>query len=203
MAAISRMPALSVVIKIFGPNNPFWILTTKGLSTFPLSVLKRKSAPQKTQLHPPGLANDFGLQPTWTGSRLESGENRFRQDLSGPSGIILRPNSFWFWIREHTGTLELGHLPSEEEMNRVDTGYSLSGAGPGGGFCMMPVCTGWKCQKQRENCALALVHTTDHLSLLSIHFWGLRKGSFLVPARLGFRLRFLCVVWVCFRLQCR
>lgn len=63
MAAISRTPALSVVIKIFGPNNPFRIRTMEGLCTFPLSVLKRMSAPTKRQLLTPDLVKDFGLQP--------------------------------------------------------------------------------------------------------------------------------------------
>lgn len=36
----------------------------------------------------------------------------------------------------------MGHLPFEEEMNQVDTGYSPSDAGGGGGFRMMPVCIG-------------------------------------------------------------
>lgn len=193
MAAISRMLALSVVIKIFGPNNPFRIQTMKGLCIFPLSVLKTMSAPTKTQLQSLDLAKDFGLQSPWTGSSLESRENCFRQGKTCQAlvGQSLDPIVF---IVLNWGTCRVfgvGHFPSE--ITQVDTGYSPGDTG--GGFRIMPVYIRWKYQQQQENCALVLMHTSNHLSLLSISFCGLRNGSFLVPARLGFKLR--CFVCVC------
>lgn len=43
----------------------------------------------------------------------------------------------------------MGHLPSEEVVNQVDTGYSPSEAG--GGFHMMLVCTGENVRGNERN----------------------------------------------------
>ena len=199
MAAISRTPALSVIIKIFGPNNPCWIQTTKGLLTFPPSVLQRMSAPRKTQPRPPGLAKDFGLQSTWTGSSLQSWENRFRQSKAcqAPVGKSLDPTGYFF----DSGNIQglWSGWPSIWRRNA-----------PGGHWVITQwcwwwfphdaTCTGWKCQEERETCALVLMHTSKHLGLVSVCFWGLRKGSFLVPVSFGFKVVFFTCVLGFFRL---
>lgn len=188
MAAISRTPALSVVIKIFGPNNPFWIQTTKGLSMFPLPKLKRTSAPRKTWLCTP-LVWQMVLACNPHKQGLGLGESWCRQSLSGTSGIVLGPGSFHSWVREHTGTLEWVTFHQKKKWTRWSLGARPRDAAAGGGgwwWFLHGACLRWlKMSGATRESYVSAYALSNHLSLVNVCFWGLRRGSCFVLARFG------------------
>lgn len=84
----------------------------------------------------------------------------------------------------------VSHLPSEEEMNQVDTGCSPKGCCCWWWF-LHGACLRWLKTSGaiRELCVSACA-LSNQLSLVNVCFWGLRRGSCFVPARFGFHRRY-------------
>lgn len=179
MAAISRTPALSAVIKVFGLNNPFGIQATEGLVHSPIPA-EVSVSPQKNTASCPQSGRCF-----WLAVQMSKVCPWLWRESVQPGGILLGSDSFPYGITEHTGTLEWpliwGRSEPGEQCGLTQWWWwsFLHGA----------VRIRWKCQEQQQNRAVVLVHTRNHLSLISILFWAPKKGQ------LGFKLGiFLCVL---------